>query len=277
MVNRMGRLKMSKVVPKKTQWLVTFGIILSVLVVGITFSVIMIVTYSGPPACKDKNDISIRRDLYLLCFNKENKQPSWVFQMVGIDSFKDLLSDSPSEYYQDIAIPKNDQASEQDYNDTHWAIGNYLFPFGEESIKQLYINPNEQYLFSVTSPQDRKLNEGYWKKLRDRVKQLVDSKEGTFYSSVGVFSGPLFLYDKNMKKEFLAASNLPVPTHFFQIIIPHPSGEDMEIYIIPNQYIDQNLSLKNFQVSMEKLETISGIKGLKNVNKLVPTPLMPLP
>jgi len=204
-----------------------------------------------------------------ICFDKKTKQPAWVFQITQPDHSVTSLSNNFKDYYQDISIPKHQQASEEDYENSKWVVGNYLFPFPKDMKKWTDENPNDQYLFSVTSPQKKELNQGYWEKLNDRVKQIYLNKKGDLNPGFGVFSGPLFLVNESEELRFLGKNKIPVPTHFFVIIIPNSNGEYMEAYVIPNEKIQEKTPLKNFEVPLKKLKTLSGIKGIENVNNLM--------
>lgn len=53
-----------------------------------------------------------------------------------------------------------------------------------------------------------------------------------------------------VKYEVIGANNVAVPTHFFKIVVGETENGElhMESYVMPNQVIDDNVPLTNFQV-----------------------------
>jgi len=211
--------------------------------------------------CKNaKDSVSMDRRFYSLCFNSEAKQPFWVYQILSYE-IRDTQDDSPADYSRDEKIPEKDQADAADYSDSPWVIGNFLFSTPKTFEGWKY--SRHQYLFSVTSPQNPDFHKGYWKKLRGRVKTLVEEK-GADISAV--VSGPLFLKrDGFSKKVVFGANQIPVPTHFFQAIAPNPNENDLEIYIVPNENIDEDIPLSKFRCTSKVFEQKTEIKGINSI------------
>jgi len=256
-----------------------------ILIVFIFIGVVLIfgIFFSGPRAdtlsCKDsKRSIAINRDLYSLCFNRETRQPYWVLQILDQRSFKSSQSGSPKDYLQDPEIPKSEQASEMEYKHSHWVMGNFLFPFSKQDEELSGESSQDQYLFSVTSPQDPNFHKGYWEKLRDRVKTLSMKDRMLFNNHVAVLSGPLFLSkDGRTNKGILGENQIPIPTYFFQVIAPTTNANDIEAYIVPNEEISEAVSLDDFKVSIKEFEKKTKIKGVESIANdlqvIVPVPM----
>lgn len=53
-----------------------------------------------------------------------------------------------------------------------------------------------------------------------------------------------------VKYEVIGANNVAVPTHFFKIVVAETENGElhMESYVMPNQVIDNDPALSNFQV-----------------------------
>ncbi len=182
-----------------------------------------------------------------------------------------------SDYYQDLSIPTTDQASHEDYKNSEWAVGNYLFPFSkyEAAESDKTDSPNDDYLFSLTSPQDKNFHNGFWKLLRKRPEVLAQQKSGVFsYHGVVILSRPLFL---NISTSFLEPGHIPVPSHFFQAIAPSSEVKDIEVYIVPNIDISSDTPLNEFRVTLEEFETKSGIKGIEALGNYMPSAEGPVP
>lgn len=226
-------------------------------------------------SCTNSSDsVFLQRDLYELCFNKIRKQPSWVLQVINKGAFERPQDESPKNYYPDLDIPKEDQASERDYQNSFWVMGTFLFPFTKQDEQLSGESACDQYLFSVTSPQNPDFHKGYWRKLRNRVKALSAKKEWSLNNHIAVLSGPLFLSkSQSTEDRFLGHSHIPVPTHFFQVIASSQNLESFEVYIVPNEKIDENTPLSDFKVSLDEFEKKSGIKGTKTITQYLPVPV----
>jgi DNA/RNA endonuclease G (NUC1) len=244
---------------------ILIGALLSICIAGIVVVFIYGYDPGTTPTCTTSNaSIHIKRELYELCHNWQTKQPSWVLQFYeGIDS-EVVHTKSVNFYSADPEIPQNDQASIEDYDHSDWVLGNYLFPFSKQAMELTDARKKDQYFFSVTSPQDPNFHYGYWRKLREYAQ--TRASKSFMPSYIGVLSGPLFLLEnKNQNLRLLEPNHIPVPTHFFQVIIPNANENDIEAYIVPNQKIAGDVSLEHFKVSLEHFEKITGIKEVKRI------------
>jgi endonuclease G len=92
-----------------------------------------------------------------------------------------------------------------------------------------------------------------------------------------VISGPLYLphTEKDGKKyvtyRVIGEGNVAVPTHFFKAIYyPVQKSNEFdysissEIYVIPNEDLNESVPMENFRTSLENFEKISGIILLKD-------------
>ncbi len=215
-----------------------------------------------------KSSILVQREYYDLCFNKETKQPNWVLQVLQNEYFAVSQEKSIADFYQDLSIPTTDQASSADYIGSNWVIGNYLFPLikkKEVPMNEENSNANDEYLFSVTSPQNKEFNRGYWEILRKRVLALAEKPGGVGF--VVVLSGPLF-WDAD--RAFLEPGHIPVPSHFFQVIAPSTNTRDIEVYVVPNKNIGASTSLDTFKMSVKEFEKKTGIQGITTLGGFIP-------
>lgn len=94
-------------------------------------------------------------------------------------------------------------------------------------------------------------NRDSWNRLERHVRKLTKS-----YENVYCCTGPLYLPKKEVdgknyvKYEVIGTNHVAVPTHFFKVVVCETtSGEfHMESYVMPNQFIDDNVPLTSFQV-----------------------------
>lgn len=59
-----------------------------------------------------------------------------------------------------------------------------------------------------------------------------------------------------VKYQVIGASNVSVPTHFYKVILCETNNNklELEVYVMPNQVIDNETPLKVFQVSFNILD-----------------------
>lgn len=228
------------------------------------------------PTCTTPNaSIRIKRDLYELCYSWENKQPAWVLQLYDGSNPKVIHTEGVGLYKADPEVPQNDQASAEDYVSSQWVLGNYLFPFSKQATELTNESKKDQYLFSVTSPQDPDFHSGYWRKLREYARD--QAKKSSLPDYIGVLSGPLFLADDGDKSlGVLEPNGIPVPTHFFQVIIPNANENAIEAYIVPNRRIGEDVPLDHFKYDLKDFEKKTGLKDVKKVARNLRTAL-PVP
>jgi endonuclease G, mitochondrial len=122
---------------------------------------------------------------------------------------------------------------------------------------------------SVASPLLPQFNRIYWEKVDHYAKDLLKKLE---VIGIIVISGPLYLShaEKDGKKyvtyQVLGENNVAVPTHLFKVIfypVQNPEGSDYsmnsEIYIVPNENLNEETPLETFRTSLENFEKMSGI------------------
>ena len=63
----------------------------------------------------------------------------------------------------------------------------------------------------------------------------------------------------------IGPSDIPVPTHFFQVVAPSPNKENTEVYIVPNRKIAEDTPLSSFRLSLKEFEKKTGIVGVESV------------
>lgn len=246
---------------------VLFWLFFAVCIVGIIITIIVGYDPGTTPTCTTPNaSIRIKRDLYELCYNWQTKQPAWVLQLYDGMNSKVIYTEGANLYRADPKIPQNDQASAEDYKSSDWVLGNYLFPFSKQSIELNAVSKEDQYFFSVTSPQDPDFHSGYWKKLRNYAHDQARKSEMPAY--IGVLTGPLFLSDNTEKNlGVLEPNHIPIPTHFFQVIVPDANENDIEAYIVPNQKISEDVPLDHFKYDLKDFEKKTGLKDVMKIAK----------
>ncbi len=149
-------------------------------------------------------------------------------------------------------------------------MSSLLFPFTKTNVSDEEFR--YQYFFSVTCPQNGDFHQRYWNKLRKRVKEV----SAEWNRNVLVLSGPLFLSERGQTTyPVIGSDEIPVPTHFFQVIFPTIVLDKAEAYIVPNQKVDVDLPLGSFKVSLTEFRRRSGVLLPENMSDYFP-PAIPL-
>jgi len=141
---------------------------------------------------------------------------------------------------------------------------------------------------STASPQLTAFNKGYWTKVNTYTKKLMGKLNA---DQVVVITGPLYLpHDGSKGKRYVSyqiigEDNIAVPTHFFKAIFyPLETSNqgvfstENEIYIIPNEDLDEKLPLESFKTSLEDFEKRAGILFPADISDyLIPFSMANLP
>lgn len=198
----------------------------------------------------------------IYAYDGRTKNPSWVLQVLrpGIRENMDDIR-----YYEDKAIPAIMHQQISDYANSGFEIAPLLDSSKEGFFKRTFP-------LSTTSPQVSQFHKIYWEKLNSRVMELSNKPD---ISKILVITGPLFLpHDEGDGKRYVSyqvigENNVAVPTHFFKAIFyPEKDSKNLkfgeftiksEIYVVPNQNLNEDKPLDSFRTSFEDLEKISGI------------------
>jgi len=152
---------------------------------------------------------------------------------------------------------------------------------------------NEAYSMELgisisTSAQVPELNRQYWARLEQLVRNLTKH-----FSDVYVCTGPLFLPSQQpdgkwyVKYQVIGSPPLlPVPTHFYKVILAVRSVIDIPghsspvpistnpleskefaigAFVVPNTFIPPEIPLERFLVPLEAVETFSGLQFFSKV------------
>lgn len=193
------------------------------------------------------NFIEISRHGYKLRFDCRTKNASIVYKHLTAKNIKNKTDRSKCQFKEDLLISKIFRTTLKDYQGSGYDRG-HLAPA---------INHSETFFLSNISPQNPNFNRGYWKKLEKHVRDYTK-----LYSSVDVFTGPLFLPVENsagekwVKYQVIGENEIAVPTHFFKVAFLDSKEE--RSFIVPNEDIHPDTQLGAFLTTLQKVEKASG-------------------
>lgn len=199
----------------------------------------------------------IQRTGYVLAYDGKTRHASWVYEELTAENLEGSIDRAKFDFMEDPLIPLPLRASKEDYKGSGFDRG-HLSPAGNARSSSEMMR--DTFYLSNISPQHPLLNRKYWLKLEKYVRDLTK-----IYPVVYVVTGPLFLPKKAkdgkryVEYQVIGENDVAVPTHYFKVIRGKREVWETEAYIIPNQPIEQDPPLKNFAVTLEKVEKAAGI------------------
>ncbi|XP_067649787.1 nuclease EXOG, mitochondrial-like [Haliotis asinina] len=119
-------------------------------------------------------------------------------------------------------------------------------------------------------PQDPENNGGFWNRFEMYCRDLTKK-----FKDVRILSGPVMLPESEedgklyVNYEVIGKNQVAVPTHLFKVIVAENDDSDMKYvgaFIVPNEPISSH-KLRDFEVSVDYLESKTGVKYLPRLDK----------
>ncbi|HIG29529.1 MAG TPA: DNA/RNA non-specific endonuclease [Verrucomicrobiales bacterium] len=212
-------------------------------------------TYGGFPARTTyPNSIRIlNNDGFVVGYDETRKNPAWVsYRLFPVDNPK--KHPRPSHF--NIDIRTQSKVNSNWYTRSGFDRG-HLAPnygisicYGPEAQKQTF-------LMSNICPQEPKLNRGLWKSLEMKT---IDQYTREF-GNIWITTGPIY----DSKREHLK-SKLEIPDGFFKILVDERRGKPRAMAIIVNESPSGSISLRQCLVSIDKVESASGLDFLRDLD-----------
>lgn len=210
------------------------------------------------------------RNEFITCYDRSTRNPYWVLEHITADSIKSVsgVDRKKSVFKEDEAIPLKFRARLRDYFRSGYDRGHQA-PAADAKYNQETMN--ETFLLTNMSPQvGDGFNRDYWAHFEDFCRRLTKK-----YDNVRIMTGPLYLPKKCDDDKFRVTyevigspPNIAVPTHFFKLVVGERSGDEKisaAAFVLPNEQIDNNTNLTDFQVPIEALERSTGLELLQKV------------
>ncbi|KAI8974449.1 nuclease [Pilobolus umbonatus] len=229
----------------------------------------------------------LERESYTLSYNRKDRIPHWVGEHLTSESIKigTGVSRNKSKFVDDPDLPLLFKVFTQDYTNSGYDRG-HMAPAADAVLTQKSMD--ETFFLSNIAPQvGIGFNRHYWSYLEQFCRTLTYK-----FSDVYVYTGPLFLPqvvkdnavmneggERVLRREKpkyrveydVIGAKYPiisVPTHFYKILLL-PKGNDFisASFVLPNQFIPSNMSLRQFQVDIRAIETASGLEFFKSLDR----------
>ena len=202
------------------------------------------------------SELHFNRLAYDLVYDGQHKQARYVYEYLTPERIQGTIDRHKFHFEEDPLVPTPLRSQLQDYVGSGYDRG-HLCPAADcRSNKE---EMRESFFLSNISPQVPAFNRGYWLKLERHVRDLT-----RLHGELHVYSGGLYLPreeddgKKYVTYEVIGTNDVSVPTHFFKVIF-NGNYSFVDVFILPNEEIDINKPLEEFQTTLDKVEKASGI------------------
>ncbi|MCB1116075.1 MAG: DNA/RNA non-specific endonuclease [Chlamydiia bacterium] len=195
----------------------------------------------------------LEREGYTVAYDSRSKIPFWTHEHLTEQSLVKNVHRAGVPFQEDPDLYSLHKSTLADYLKSGFDRG-HIVPAGDERFSKTALA--ETFYLSNICPQHPQFNRGLWNHLENHVRSLVKT-----HGPIEVVTGPLFLsHEEEEGRRFvtyqvIGANEVAVPTHFFKVVL---AKEGSWAYVIPNEPVKGEL--KTFQIPIETLEKISGIR-----------------
>ena len=191
----------------------------------------------------------VRHNYYVLGYNEEHEQPSWVY-------YKPYIAEEGKKFkrtddFRPDSKVRTGSADPADYLRSGYDRG-HLCPAADMSLSSESMS--ETFLMSNMSPQKPAFNRGIWKRLEEQVRVWARNNK------LWIVTGPVF---KDILGYIGAENKVSVPGHFYKIIYA-PERNKMLGFLLPNGKSDYPFS--HYAVSVDSIEKVTGLDFFSNLS-----------
>lgn len=161
---------------------------------------------SVPAPITNRPEQIIRRNAYILSYNKETKLPNWVAWHLTAEHTDGEWAKS-NVFREDYHVPAP-RAANEDYKGSPWSRG-HMCPAGDNKWDSIAMR--ESFLLTNICPQHRSLNSGLWNRIEQDCRKWA-KKYGDLY----IVCGPVLL---NREHETIGENKVVVPEAYFKVIL----------------------------------------------------------
>lgn len=198
---------------------------------------------------------------FTACYDGRTKNPIWVYENLTPDSILGPIK-KRHKFSRSKDLPPKHQASNSDMRNSGYTRG-HMAAAGNHKVS--VEARKDTFRFVNMSPQLGNVNNGKWKELEEKIRDIALRSIST-----EVVSGPLYLPsegeigERTVSYRVIGINNVAVPSHFFKIVKTlEEQNESIELvisaYIMPHEPIDEKTPVESFVSSVEKVSRLSGL------------------
>lgn len=193
---------------------------------------------------KSTTGIIVKHKFYTLSYSEKDEQAEWVaYELkksnLGRSNFK-------RPYFIEDPLVNSGSANWRNYNRSGYDRG-HLCPAGDRRFSKEAFN--ETFYTSNISPQKNDFNSGIWNRLELKVRYWAAKYDGLYVVTGGVLKGDLGT---------IGREDVTVPDYFYKILIDK-RGDNYKIIAFLMPHKDSEKPLKDFVVSVDEIEKMTGI------------------
>lgn len=197
------------------------------------------------------------KEYFIINHNDDWKIPYWVAYYLSSSNLQ-ANTERTDDFRPDPELKINYRSELRDYQNSGYDRGhNAPAAAFKRSIEAM----STTFLLSNMSPQTPKLNRQMWKKLEVQIRDFAMQESQSWIITGNIFMNPDSIFI--CPREFIGsnqARNVAVPTHCFKAILSRDTlgNYSMYAFLLPNQKEAITGTPSDYQISIEKLEEITG-------------------
>ncbi|WP_106791902.1 DNA/RNA non-specific endonuclease [Aquimarina sp. Aq78] len=183
-------------------------------------------------------------DFYSLSYSEKHEQAEWV----AYELKKEHLSTNEFKrpFFEEDRKVKSSSADWRNYKNSGYDRG-HLCPAGDRRFT--YQAFEETFLTSNVTPQNHEFNSGIWNYLEQKIRYWAKVYDGVYIVTGGILSENL---------STIGYEHISVPKQFYKIVFNNSATDPKMIaFLMPHK--DTKAPLKNFVVSVDEIEKLTGI------------------
>jgi endonuclease G, mitochondrial len=198
-------------------------------------------------------------DGFVVCVDCRTKVPLWTYEILTSEDLEGDAAREACRFKENTELPAHMRSELADYAGSGFDRGHLVAAGDCKSSKE---KMDASFLLSSICAQDPGFNRGAWARLEKHARDLVKTA-----TKVHIVSGPLFLAaedgsgGRRISFPVIGKNDVAVATHFFKVVVLEGVAGDKKVvaYLLPNEPIPATEPLEKFEVTIEKIERLSGI------------------
>jgi endonuclease G len=191
----------------------------------------------------------IYHDYYTLSYSEKHEQAEWVAYALKKTNLSRNQFKRP--YFISDENVTTKSADWRNYKKSGFDKG-HLCPAADMKFSK--VAHDATFLTSNISPQNHDFNSGIWNRLEQKTRYWANKYNGVFVVTGGVLTHTT---------KTIGYEHVTVPNYFYKILFDD-NADKMIAFLIPHH--DSSEPLYNFIVSVDKIETLTGIDFFKELN-----------
>jgi len=202
-------------------------------------------SYEIPAKMKGVPEQILKREGYVLSYNKETRIPNWVGWHLTASHADGTVKRPKGAFHEDTDVPRP-RPTREDYKSQNWSRG-HMCPAGDNKWDEdaMY----DTFLFTNMCPQDRDLNNGVWNDIEMRCRSWARN-----YGDLYIVTGPIL---RNKPYRTMGPNKVVIPDAFYKVILC-TSGKPKAIAFICDN-VSGHKKMDEYVTTVDHVEEITGI------------------